>query len=98
MYSYRWPQKPFADPVRPQRFTTGPVGPLGGINKTACGAKLFPMTVSAHPVDCSCFCHLLKAQHYCLCPNGKYNPILVPTHPHYLPHPPLYMVLKINRL
>ena len=32
--------------------------PVNGINKDACGAKLVPMTVSAHPVDCVFLCHL----------------------------------------
>ena len=26
----------------------------------AIGAKLLPKTVSAYPMDCACFCHLLK--------------------------------------
>ena len=36
----------FADPVKPQRCTTGPVEPP---NKGACGAKLLLMTVSTYP-------------------------------------------------
>ena len=37
------------------------------------GAKLLPTTVSVYPVDCVNICHSLKTQHYCLCPNGRYN-------------------------
>ena len=39
-------------------------------------------------MDCACFCHLLKIQHCCMCPNGRYNPPS-PVHPIYLPHPSL---------
>jgi len=31
----------FADPVKPRRTNTDPVGPLGCINRVACGPKLF---------------------------------------------------------
>jgi len=31
----------FANPIKPCRTITGPVGPLGGFNKMACGPKLF---------------------------------------------------------
>jgi len=31
----------FADPIKPCRTITDPVGPLGGFNKMACGPKLF---------------------------------------------------------
>ena len=48
------------------------------VNMDACGAKLLLTTVLAYPVDCACFCHLLKTQHHCLCP----------TLPHHPPHPP----------
>ena len=41
------------------------------------------LTVLVYPVDCVCFCHLLKTWRYCLCPNGRYN--LTPAyHPLYL--------------
>ena len=45
---------PFANPVKQQRCTTEPVGPLDGINKDVYGAKLHPMAVLAYPVDCDC--------------------------------------------
>jgi len=35
---YRWL---FADPIKPPRTNTDPVGPLGCINRVACGPKLF---------------------------------------------------------
>ena len=33
-------RRPFANPIKPQRCTTEPVGPLDGINKDVGGAKL----------------------------------------------------------
>ena len=63
----------FANHVKPQRCTTEPVRPLDGINKNVGGAKLLLMTTSVYPVDCSCFCPLLKKQHHCLCPDRRCN-------------------------
>ena len=71
--------------VKPPRCTTGSVGPVNGINKDVSGARLLPKTVSTYPVDWVCFCHLLKTQHCCLCPNGRYNQ---PPAIHHLHHPP----------
>jgi len=34
----------FADPIKPHRTKTDPVGPLGCINRVACGPKLFHST------------------------------------------------------
>ena len=50
----------FANVFRPCNYKgiTGPVEPVYGINKDMCGTKLCPVTVSAYPVDCDCFCHL----------------------------------------
>ena len=83
----------FADPVKPQRYTTEPVRPLDGINKDVGGAKLLLTVSSVYPVDCACICPLLKTQHHCLCPNGKCNrpsashpPLPPPSHPHPLIH------------
>ena len=76
----------FADPVKPSRCNTVPVKPVSGINKDVCGAKLLPTTASAHPVDCVCFCHLLKTDHCCLCQNERYNPTPA-AHPLHPSHP-----------
>ena len=89
----------FADSVNPQMCTTEPVRPLDGINKDVGGAKLLLTTTSIYPVDCTCICPFLKAQHHCLCPNGRcnppsasYPPPSLPTpvtpHPHPRPHHP----------
>ena len=43
----------FVHPVKSQRFTTEPVGPLDGINKDVSGAKLLLTTISVYPVDCA---------------------------------------------
>ena len=66
--------RPFAIPVRPLRCTTGPLGPVNGINKDVSGTRLLPTTVSTYPMDWVCFCHLLNTQHCCLCPGGSFNP------------------------
>ena len=66
------------------RCNYGAYGPVNGINKDICGAKLLLTTISAYPVDYVCFCDLLKALH-CLSSNERYN--LPPAgHPHH--HPP----------
>ena len=38
-----------------------------------CGTKLLRMSVLAYPVDCISFCYLLKTQHRCQYPKGRYN-------------------------
>ena len=38
-----------------------------------------------YAVNCICFCYLVKTQHCCLCPCGRYNPPWLPALPH---HPP----------
>ena len=73
-----------ADSVKPPWCTTGSVGLVNGINKDVTGARLLPTTVSTCPVDWVPFCHLLKTQHCCLCPYGRFNP---PPATH-LPTPP----------
>ena len=73
----------FAD-LKLCRCITGPAEPKNSINKDMCGAKLLLTNVSAYPVDCVCFCDLLKTQHCCLSSNGRYNPPLA-AHP---PPPP----------
>ena len=75
----------FANPVKSYRYTTEPVRPLDGINKDVGGDKLLLTTTSVHPVDCACFCPLLKTQHHCLCPNGSCN---LPSASHPPPPPP----------
>ena len=81
-----------ADPVESLRCTTGSMGLVNGINKDVSGARLLPMTVSTCSVDWVSFCHLLKTQHYCLCPNERYSSFLT-THLPTLPtpsHPPIH--------
>ena len=79
-------QRNFADLVI--HFST-----CGATAGHACGAKLLPMTVLAYPVDCICFCHLLKAiTNACMCPNGQYN-LPLAAHPPTPPTtPPSYPV------
>ena len=63
---------------------------LGCVNRTAWGIKLLLTAVWASLVDCISSCHLLKAQHCPLGPNGCFAPPLAPhppTHPHRPPHP-----------
>ena len=83
----------FADPVKPQRCNTEPVRPLDGIDKDVGGAKLLLTTTSVYPVDCTCICPLLKAQHHCLCPNGSVTHLRLPTHPC---HPLIYAIPDIT--
>ena len=61
---------------------------LGHVNRTAWDTKLLLMAVWASLVDCISSCHLLKAQHCSLSPNGYFTP---PSAPHLppLPTPPL---------
>ena len=55
-------RRPFAIPVRLLRCTTGSLGPVNGINKDVSDTRLLPMTVLTYPMNCVCFCHLLKTQ------------------------------------
>ena len=77
-------RKLFANPVKPQRYTTEPVRSLDGINKDVSGATPLLMTTSVYHVDCVCVSPLLKMQHHCLCPNGSCN---LPSASH-MPPPP----------
>ena len=79
----------FANPVKPQRYTTETVRPLDGINKDVGGAKLLLTATSVYPVHCACFCLLLKRQHHCLCPNRSCNP---PSASHPPPPPPYPLI------
>ena len=89
----------FANPVKPQRCTTEPVGPLDGINKDVSGAKLLLTIIPVYPVDfchilwilhvATCFCPLLKTQHHCMCPNGSCN-LPLASHPSPPTHTSLY--------
>ena len=70
------------------------VEPVNSIIKDMSRIKLLPTTVSAYPVYCVCFCHLLNTQHYLLS-NGGYGPPLAATLPRhqtypYHPHPLIY--------
>ena len=44
-----------------------------GINRTAWGTKLLVMAVMPHPEYWISSCHILKAQHYCVNPNGCFS-------------------------
>ena len=79
---------PFANPVKQQRYTTEPVGPLDGISKDVCDAKLHPTAVLAYPVDCDCWCHLLDTHCYCMNPSGTLNPPSASHPPPRSPPPP----------
>ena len=60
---------------------------LGCINRTAWGTKLLLMAVWASLVDFISSCHLLKAHHCSLSPNGCFTPPSAP-HPPPPPTPP----------
>ena len=64
--------------------------------KDVCDAKLFPMTTLAYPIYCVCFCHLLRTQHCCLCPNGRYNLLLTAHPPLSLIQPPLHATHNVT--
>ena len=74
---------------------------MNSINKDMRDAKLLLITVFAYPVDCVCFCDLMKTRYWCLSSSGKYNPppAAHPPPPPTLPpsHPPtsLYVPLVI---
>ena len=61
---------------------------LRGINRTAWGTKLLLTTVLANPSDCISLCHIMKAQHCCLSPNGFFSPPLASHPPPRLPPSP----------
>ena len=73
-----------ADSVKPPWCTTGSVGLVNGINKNVTGTKLLPTTISTSAADWVPFCHLLKTQHCCLCPYGRFNPLPATHSPHPL--------------
>ena len=79
----------FANTVKPSWCITGPMEPLGSTNQNWCGVKLLPMLILAHSVDCVRLCHLLRAMHHCLCPNGREGPPSACPPP--LTHPPLIL-------
>ena len=66
----------FADLVKLCWCITGPVGSLGSTNQNQHGSRLIPMAVIIYSVDCVHLCYLLGAQHHCLCPNCRKNPLL----------------------
>ena len=41
----------FANPVKPQKCTTGSMEPVNGINKDVSNTRLLPMTISTYPMD-----------------------------------------------
>ena len=65
---------------------------LGHVNRTAWGTKLLLTAVWASLVDCISSCHLLKAQHCSLSPNGCFTLPLTP-HP---PPPPIHSIRDIT--
>ena len=75
----------FAVAVEPWGCISRPQGAL----IRCMGYQTGPKAVLAHPLDCISLCHLLKAQHCCLSPNGCFNPPLA-SHPppsHLVAHP-----------
>ena len=79
----------FVNPVKLNWCITGPVEPLECTNQNRSGVKLLPMAVSTYPVDCVRLCQLLRAQHHCLCSNGREGPSLAcPPTPTTHSHPP----------
>ena len=74
--------------------TTWTVKSVGGINKEVRDAKLLqlPTTALACAVNCSYLCHLVKTQHFCQRPCGKYNPFPADYHPHHPPLPPDHLL------
>ena len=61
---------------------------LEGINRTAWGTRLLLTAVLASLVDSTSLCPILRAQHYCLGPNGCFNPPSASHPPPPPPHPP----------
>ena len=43
-------RRPFVIPVRPLRCTTGPLGPVNGINNDVSGTRLLPTAVLTYPM------------------------------------------------
>jgi len=76
----------FADPIKPRRTNTDPVGPLGCINKVTCGPKLFH-SMPALLVDGKGCCGHLSGPLYtqlgrlCLRALLPPPPPFTPTHP-----------------
>ena len=65
---------------------------LEGINRTAWGTRLLLTAVLASLVDSTSLCHILRAQHCCLSPNGCFSPPLA-SHPPPTPLPPTHPLL-----
>ena len=61
----------FSNSVKPGWCIAGPVEQLGSTNQNQCGVKLLPKFVWAYPLDCVHLCHLPRAWHHYLCPNGR---------------------------
>ena len=95
-HGYRWPslrfyRELFVNHMKSWKCTPGPVESVNSIIKDVRGPKLLLTTASAYPVNCVCFCHLLKTQHCCLYPNGRYSITHVWLSTHLIPplsHPP----------
>ena len=78
----------FANPVKLQRCTTEPVGPLDSINKDVGGAKLLLTTTSVYPVDCACFCPLYWRHSTTVCVlMVAVTCLRLPAHPNHTPTP-----------
>ena len=88
----------FYQPGKPCWRITGLVGHLGCTNQNWWGTKLLPMSILWFAV-CVHPCHLLRAQHYCLCPNGKMGmPLACPlTQPSYMTPMILQGLIKIQQ-
>ena len=92
---YRWPsllsQTAFAIPVRPLRCTTGPLGPVNGINKDVSGTRLLAYDCldlshgfSLQSVSVTYWRHSTAA---CVLVEGITH-LRLPTCPHHPSHPP----------
>jgi len=82
---YRWL---FADPIKPHRTNTDPVGPLRCVNRVACGAKLFHLTSALLVVWSGLLWpSVWPTVHTTWSPvsEGIVNPPILPL---YSPHPP----------
>jgi len=85
---YRWL---FADPIKPHKTNTDPVGTLGCINRVACDPKLFHLMSAPLMVWSGLLWPRRPTVHtnWSAVPTGIVNQ---PTHPLHPPtHPPFYM-------
>ena len=64
----------FASPIQLHWYITGMWSHWGALIRIG-GVLNFCQcpSVLTYPVDCVHLCHLLRAQHHCLCPNGREN-------------------------